>query len=85
MNDIKCLLVSMGIGFVVGAMVTASNKKVQETMKQAKQIAEEKYEVIKDGVLSAKEKIEEKMQESQDEDDNLDQESKAINKKTKRA
>ena len=30
MDDIKNLLVAMGVGFLVGAMVTASNKKVQE-------------------------------------------------------
>ena len=42
MNEIKSFLIAMGIGFAVGSMVTASNKKVMEFAKQAKQKAEEK-------------------------------------------
>lgn len=86
MEDIKCLLVSMGIGFCVGAMVTASNKKVQDIAKQAKQMAEEKYEMIKDGVNTAKEKIEDKIKENSENDQESEQEESVNkNKKTKRA
>ena len=85
MNDIKCLLVSMGIGFVVGSMVTASNKKVQDIMKQAKQMAEEKYDIIKEGVVSAKEKIEEKMEEISDENNEYGEDVLVKNKKNKRS
>ena len=86
MDDIKCLLVSMGIGFCIGAMVTASNKKVQDIAKQAKQMAEEKYEMIKDGVNTAKEKIEEKIKENnQSDQENEQEEAINKNKKSKRA
>ena len=63
MDNIKNFLITMGVGFAIGAMVTASNKKVMEVAKQAKQMAEEKCEMIKDGVVSAMEKIEENKEE----------------------
>ena len=63
MDNIKNFLITMGVGFAIGAMVTASNKKVMEVAKQSKQMAEEKCEMIKDGVVSAMEKIEENKEE----------------------
>ena len=82
MNEIKSFLITMGIGFVVGAVVTASNRKVLEVAKQAKQMADEKCELIKEGFNSAKEKIEDKMEEKKEEELDLD---KSNNKKTKKA
>ena len=79
MDDIKNLLVAMGVGFLVGAMVTASNKKVQEIAKQAKEMAEEKCEMIKDGIASAKEKIQESKEKNAEKEESVNKNNKKQN------
>ncbi len=61
----RCCLVSMGLGFAVGAVITASNKNVQEAAKQAKTMAMEKIEMAKDGFETVKEKVEESISDMQ--------------------
>ena len=67
-EDLKCCLISMGIGFVVGAMVASNNKKVSNAMKEAKMVAMEKLEEAKEGIEKMKDKIEEKIEESKEEE-----------------
>ena len=67
-EDLKCCLISMGIGFVVGALVASNNKKVSSAMKEAKTMAVEKLEDAKESIEKMKEKIEDKMEESKEEE-----------------
>ena len=62
----KCCLISMGIGFVVGAMVAANNKKVSNAMKEAKMMAMEKLDEAKESIETVKEKITEKIEDVKD-------------------
>ncbi|MEG1581907.1 MAG: hypothetical protein RR334_01960 [Clostridia bacterium] len=48
MNDyLKVILASMVSGFVLGAVVVASNKKAQQLVKDGTNAIEEKYEEVK--------------------------------------
>lgn len=58
-ESMKCCLISMGIGFVVGSIVTANNRKILKAMRDAKTFAEDKIEDAKDGLEMLKEKMEE--------------------------
>jgi len=62
MGDLKCFLITMGIGFAVGAMVASTNKKVSDVAKQASQVAMEKVEQAKEGLTKIKDKIEENIE-----------------------
>ena len=62
-ETMKCCLISMGIGVVVGAMIASNNKKVSSAMKEAKTVAMEKLEEAKEGIEKMKEKIEDKIEE----------------------
>ena len=69
MEDIKCFLLTMGVGFVIGAMVASSNKKVADIAKKTQNFAMDKIEKAKEGFDNVKEKIEEKMEEANTEKD----------------
>lgn len=60
LDTIKCCLFSMGVGIVVGAMITANNKKIQSVAKEAQEMAEEKIEEAKEGINKIKTQIEKK-------------------------
>ena len=59
-DELKCALFSLGVGMVVGAVLTANNKKIQSAVKDAGALAEEKIEKAKDGI----EKIKKEMSKS---------------------
>lgn len=86
MEGFKCFLITMGIGFALGAVVASSNKKVADIAKQAKQMAEEKFDMVKEGAMAIKEKIDEKIEEKKDqsEEDSLNESTKN-KKQTKKA
>ena len=56
-DTIKCCIISMGIGFAVGALVAASNKKFQNNIKQAKTMAMEKLDEAKEEITKIKENM----------------------------
>ena len=56
-DSIKCCLISMGIGFALGAIITANNKKASSAVKEAQAMAMEKLEMAKEGISTVKEKI----------------------------
>ena len=59
-DTLKGLIISMGIGFVVGAVVTASNKKFQATVKEAGEMAQEKIDMAKKGIEKLQKSMEQK-------------------------
>ncbi len=63
-DTIKCCIVSMGIGFLAGAVLTACNKKFQNNIKDAKNTAMEKLEEAKEGIDKIKEQMCEKQNEN---------------------
>ena len=85
MNEIKGILLTMGVGFALGAYVASTNRKVAEFTKKAKEMAMEKLEVAKDGVEKIKEKIEDKIEENKEQNQIETDLSEKSNKKTKKA
>ena len=69
MEDIKCFLITMGVGFALGAIVASTNKKVSDIAKKAQTVAMEKLEMAKEGVANIKEKIEDKIEEVQEQEE----------------
>ena len=61
-EEIKCFLVSMGIGFAIGAIVTAKNKNVAKTAIKAEEMIMEKMEQAKEGIENLKEKLQENLE-----------------------
>ena len=83
-ETLKCCLISMGIGFALGALVAANNKKVSSAMKEAKVMAMEKLEEAKEGLNKVKETISEKIEEAQvEKEENLAQVSKKKSSQSK--
>jgi len=76
-DSIKCCIVSMGIGFVLGAVITANNKKAMNAVKGAQDMAIEKIEMAKEGLETLKEKMEEKIEEGKEAVKNSSQNKKA--------
>lgn len=66
MEDIKCFLITMGVGFALGAMAASTNKKVSDVAKKAQNVAMEKIDMAKESFVNLKENIQEKIQENQD-------------------
>ncbi len=60
LDELKCAVLSLGVGMIVGAVLTANNKKLQTAVKDAQNLAEEKIEKAKDGL----EKISQEMNKS---------------------
>ena len=69
-DTIKCCIISMGVGFVLGAMVSANNKKFSSVVKQAKGVAMEKIEEAKESLNEAKEMVVEKIEEVNEKEKN---------------
>ena len=44
LDELKCAVLSLGVGMIVGAVLTANNKKLQTAVKDAQNLAEEKIE-----------------------------------------
>jgi len=65
-DEIKCILFSMGLGFAIGAIITAKNKKVAQTAIKAEEMVMEKLEQAKDGLGTIKEKLQEKIEDSEE-------------------
>lgn len=82
-DEIKCFLFSMGLGFAIGAMVTAKNKKVAQTAIKAEEMVMEKLEQAKEGLGTIKEKIQEKIEESEEEKNGSSQTSNNSKKASK--
>lgn len=57
LEDFKCFLLSVGIGFALGAVITANNKKFQMQTKDAENFAMEKFEMAKEGIEKLKKNI----------------------------
>lgn len=64
-ESVKCCLISMGIGFVVGAFLAVNNKCVANKVKETQEIAVEKLEMAKEGIDKVKEKVSDQIENSQ--------------------
>ena len=67
---IKCCMFSLGVGFVMGAMITANNKKLAMSMRDVKNMAMEKIEEAKEGIEKIKENIVESVEEKNNSQNN---------------
>jgi len=85
MEDIKCFLITMGIGFAVGAMVASSNKKVSDVAKKAQIMAMDKLEMAKEGFNNIKEKIQNKIEENEEESQDIEVDLNKNKKQTKKS
>jgi len=85
MEDIKCFLITMGIGFAVGAMVASSNKKVSDVAKKAQIMAMDKLEMAKEGFNNIKEKIQNKIKENEEESQDIEVDLNKNKKQTKKS